>query len=180
MVGSVPLVASERAALTPETQHDDKQSRYRWTILALLFFATTINYVDRQVLGVLAPDLQRIIGWNEFQYSQIVVAFQAAYALGLLVMGGLIDRVGTRIGYAVAIAMWSLAAMSHSLVNSALGFGFVRFLLGLGESGNFPAAIKTVAEWFPRRERSLATGIFNSGSNIGAIAAPLAAPWIAV
>jgi ACS family hexuronate transporter-like MFS transporter len=154
--------------------------RYRWRICALLFFATTINYMDRQVLGVLAPDLQKIIGWNELQYGYIVAAFQAAYAIGLLLAGGFIDRVGTRIGYAVAIAFWSLAAMSHSLVRSALGFGLVRFLLGLGESGNFPAAIKTVAEWFPRKERSFATGIFNSGSNIGAIAAPLAVPWIAV
>jgi ACS family hexuronate transporter-like MFS transporter len=145
-----------------------------------LFFATTINYIDRQVLGVLAPDLQRTIGWNELQYSYIVVAFQAAYALGLLMVGGFIDRVGTRIGYAVAITIWSLAAMSHSLVQSALGFGFVRFLLGLGESGNFPAAIKTVAEWFPRKERALATGIFNSGSNVGAIVAPLVVPLIAV
>jgi ACS family hexuronate transporter-like MFS transporter len=154
--------------------------RYRWRICALLFFATTINYMDRQVLGVLAPDLQRIIGWNELQYSYIVDAFQAAYALGLLLVGGFIDRVGTRIGYAVAITLWSLSAMCHAMVHSVLGFGFVRFLLGFGESGNFPAAIKTVAEWFPRRERSLATGIFNSGSNIGAIVAPLVVPWIAV
>ncbi len=153
---------------------------YRWRICALLFFATTINYVDRQVLGVLAPDLQRIIGWNEIEYSQIVVAFQAAYAVGLLAVGGFIDRVGTRIGYAVAIAIWSLSAMGHALVNSALGFGFARFMLGLGESGNFPAAIKTVAEWFPRKERAFATGIFNSGSNVGAIIAPLAVPLIAV
>jgi ACS family hexuronate transporter-like MFS transporter len=157
-----------------------KIGTYRWRICALLFFATTINYVDRQVLGVLAPDLQRIIGWNELQYSYIVTAFQAAYAIGLLIAGGFIDRVGTRIGYAVAIAIWSLAAMSHALVQSVLGFAFVRFLLGLGESGNFPAAIKTVAEWFPRRERALATGIFNSGSNVGAIVAPLAVPWIAL
>src|ERR1700722_20227510 len=153
---------------------------YRWRICALLFCATTINYMDRQVLGVLAPDLQRIIGWNEIQYGYIVTAFQAAYALGLLVMGGFIDRVGTRIGYAVAITIWSVSAMSHSLVHSALGFGVVRFALGLGESGNFPAAIKTVAEWFPKKERALATGIFNSGTNIGATIAPLAVPWIAV
>jgi MFS transporter, ACS family, hexuronate transporter len=155
-------------------------SRYRWRICALLFCATTINYIDRQVLGVLAPDLQRIIGWNELQYSYIVDAFQGAYALGLLGIGGFIDRVGTRVGYAVAIGIWSLSAMAHALVQSAFGFGFVRFLLGLGESGNFPAAIKTVAEWFPRKERALATGVFNSGSNIGAIIAPLAVPWIAI
>lgn len=157
-----------------------RAGRYRWRICALLFFATTINYVDRQVLGVLAPELQRIIGWNEIQYSYIVAAFQAAYALGLLVVGGLIDRIGTRIGYAIAIAVWSLSAMAHALVGSAFGFGAVRFLLGLGESGNFPAAIKTVAEWFPRKERALATGIFNSGSNIGAVVAPIVVPWIAV
>ncbi len=153
-------------------------SAYRWRICALLFFATTINYIDRQVLGVLAPYLQSIIGWNEIQYGYIVSSFQAAYAVGLLVAGGVIDRVGTRIGYAISIAIWSLAAMSHALVHSVLGFAAARFALGLGEAGNFPAAIKTVAEWFPRKERTLATGIFNSGSNVGAIVAPLVVPWI--
>jgi MFS transporter, ACS family, hexuronate transporter len=154
--------------------------RYRWRICALLFFATTINYVDRQVLGVLAPHLQIVIGWNEIQYGYIVTAFQAAYAIGLLVVGGIIDRVGTRIGYAISIGIWSLAAMSHALVHTALGFGIARFFLGFGESGNFPAAVKTVAEWFPRKERTLSTGIFNAGSNVGAIVAPLTVPWIAV
>jgi len=144
----------------------------------LLFFATTINYVDRQVLGVLAPYLQPIIGWNEIQYGYIVTSFQAAYAVGLLIAGGVIDRLGTRIGYAIAISIWSLAAMSHALVRTVIGFAIARFALGLGEAGNFPAAIKTVAEWFPRKERALATGIFNSGSNVGAIVAPLAVPWI--
>jgi MFS transporter, ACS family, aldohexuronate transporter len=153
---------------------------YRWTICALLFFATTINYVDRQVFGLLTPLLQTKIGWNEIQYGYIVASFQAAYAIGLLLMGGVIDRIGTRLGYAAAIAIWSLSAMAHALVHSALGFGVVRFFLGLGESGNFPAAIKTVAEWFPKKERALATGIFNSGTNIGAIIAPLVVPWIAV
>ena len=153
---------------------------YRWRICALLFFATTINYIDRQVLGVLAPYLQPIIGWNEIQYGYIVASFQAAYALGLLAVGGVIDRLGTRIGYAIAISIWSLAAMSHALVHSVLGFATARFILGFGEAGNFPSAIKTVAEWFPRRERALATGIFNSGSNIGAIVAPLTVPWITV
>jgi MFS transporter, ACS family, hexuronate transporter len=151
---------------------------YRWRICALLFFATTINYVDRQVLGVLAPYLQSIIGWNEIQYGYIVSSFQAAYAVGLLVAGGVIDRLGTRIGYAIAISIWSMAAMSHALVQSVIGFAAARFALGLGEAGNFPAAIKTVAEWFPRKERALATGIFNSGSNVGAIVAPLVVPWI--
>ena len=154
--------------------------RFRWRICALLFAATTINYVDRGVLGVLAPDLGHIIGWNELQYSYIVDAFQGAYAIGMLCAGAVIDRLGTRIGYALAICIWSLAAMSHALVSSVLGFAVARFLLGLGESGNFPAAIKTVAEWFPRRERALATGLFNAGANIGAIVAPLAVPWVAV
>ena len=154
--------------------------RYRWRICALLFCATTINYVDRQVLGVLAPQLQSIIGWNEIQYGYIVTAFQAAYALGLLGVGRFIDRFGTRVGYAVAIGVWSLAAMGHALVHTALGFGIARFVLGLGESGNFPAALKAVSEWFPRKERTLATGIFNAGSNVGAIVAPLMVPWIAV
>jgi ACS family hexuronate transporter-like MFS transporter len=153
-------------------------SGYRWRICALLFLATTINYVDRQVLGVLAPYLQPIIGWNEIEYGYIVTSFQAAYAVGLLIAGGVIDRLGARIGYAIAISIWSLAAMSHALVNSVIGFAAARFALGLGEAGNFPAAIKTVAEWFPRKERALATGIFNSGSNVGAIVAPLAVPWI--
>jgi len=154
--------------------------RYRWRICALLFAATTLNYVDRQVLGVLAPDLTHRFGWSELDYSNIVTAFQAAYAIGLVSAGALIDKLGTRIGYAVAICLWSVAAMSHALAGSVLGFAAARFLLGLGEAGNFPAAIKTVAEWFPRRERAFATGIFNSGSNVGAILAPLAVPVVAV
>jgi ACS family hexuronate transporter-like MFS transporter len=152
---------------------------YRWRICALLFAATTINYIDRQVLGVLAPDLGRIIGWNEIEYGYIVTAFQAAYAIGLIGAGAVIDRLGTRIGYALAICIWSVAAMSHALVRTALGFGVARFLLGLGEAGNFPAAIKTVAEWFPRRDRALATGIFNAGTNVGAILAALIVPFVA-
>ncbi|HEV7715159.1 MAG TPA: MFS transporter [Steroidobacteraceae bacterium] len=154
--------------------------RYRWRICALLFAATTLNYIDRQVLGVLAPDLGRQFGWSEIQYGYIVTAFQAAYAIGLLCAGAIIDRLGTRIGYAIAICVWSVAAMSHALAASVLGFAAARFLLGLGEAGNFPAAIKTVAEWFPRRERALATGIFNAGSNVGAILAPLAVPVVAL
>src|SRR5438094_714776 len=154
--------------------------RVRWTVCALLFAATTINYIDRQVLGILAPDLQQQIGWNELQYGYIVSAFQAAYALGLAFAGRLMDKLGTRIGYALAVAVWSVAAMTHGLATSAVTFGAARFGLGLGESGNFPAAIKTVAEWFPKSERALATGIFNSGTNIGAIIAPLVVPWIAL
>lgn len=153
---------------------------YRWRICALLLAATTINYIDRQVLGVLAPFLQDEIGWNEIEYGYIVTAFQAAYAIGLLCAGAIIDKLGTRIGYAIAISIWSIAAMSHALVASVVGFALARFMLGLGEAGNFPAAIKTVAEWFPRRERALATGIFNSGSNIGAVVAPLTVPIVAV
>jgi ACS family hexuronate transporter-like MFS transporter len=158
----------------------EKAGHYRWTICAMVFFATTINYVDRQVLGLLNPLLQTTIGWNNIEYGYIVDAFMAAYAIGLLVMGRFVDRVGTRIGYAVSIGIWSVAAMSHALVRTVLGFGMARFALGFGESGNFPAGIKTVAEWFPRKERALATGIFNCGTNVGATIAPLVVPWIAI
>ena len=154
--------------------------RYRWRICALLFFITTLNYMDRQVLGVLAPQLERVIGWNEIQYGNIVTAFQGAYAVGLLLAGRFIDRAGTRIGYAAAITVWSFATIGHSFARTVAAFALARFALGLAEAANFPAAIKTVAEWFPKRERALATGIFNSGANIGAIVAPALAPWIAV
>lgn len=160
--------------------HARAGGNYRWGICALLFFATTINYMDRQVLGLLAPDLQKIFHWNEIQYGYIVTTFQTTYALGLLLMGGFMDRVGTRLGYAISISIWSIAAMGHALANSVLGFAVARGLLGLGESGNFPAAIKTVTEWFPKKERALATGVFNSGTNVGAIVAPLTVPWIAL
>jgi MFS transporter, ACS family, hexuronate transporter len=157
-----------------------KIGRYRWRICALLFFVTTLNYMDRQVLGVLAPELQRVIGWNEIDYGNIVAVFQAAYAGGLLLAGSFIDRVGTRAGYAAAIALWSLATLGHAAARTVLAFAAARFLLGISEAANFPAAIKTVAEWFPKKERALATGIFNSGANVGAIAAPAIVPWIAV
>ena len=150
--------------------------RYRWRICALLFAATTLNYIDRQVLGVLAPFLGRAYGWSELDYSYIVDAFQGAYAVGLVFAGAVIDRIGTRVGYALAIAIWSLAAMSHALARSVVGFATARLMLGLGEAGNFPAAVKTVAEWFEPQERAFATGLFNAGSNIGAIVAPLAVP----
>jgi ACS family hexuronate transporter-like MFS transporter len=154
--------------------------RYRWVICGLLFFATTVNYIDRQVLGILSKDLQRAFSWTEVDYGNIVAAFNAAYALGLLLAGRLMDRFGTKIGYSVALIFWSLAAMAHALARSAFGFGAARAALGLGEAGNFPAAIKTVAEWFPKRERAFATGIFNAGTNVGAIVAPLTVPWIAL
>jgi ACS family hexuronate transporter-like MFS transporter len=144
----------------------------------MLFFATSINYVDRQVLGLLAPTLQHSIGWTEAQYGYIVGAFQLAYAIGLVAAGRMVDRLGSRIGFALIMGFWSLASMGHALAASAFGFGIARFFLGLGEAGSFPAAVKTTAEWFPQRERSLATGIFNSGANIGAILAPALVPWI--
>lgn len=154
--------------------------RWRWVICALLFLATTVNYIDRQVLGILAPELQKTIGWSEVEYGYIVTSFQAAYALGMLLSGRLLDVVGIRNGFALALIFWSLAAMAHALARSAFGFGVARFALGLGESANFPASIKTVAEWFPRSERAFATGIFNAGTNIGAVIAPLIVPWIAL
>jgi ACS family hexuronate transporter-like MFS transporter len=154
--------------------------RYRWVICALLFFATTINYMDRQVLGILAPTLQKDIGWSEAQYGAIVSWFTLAYAFGYLGAGGLMDKLGTRIGFAISVFIWSLAAMGHALARSVAGFGVARAALGVGESGNFPASIKTVAEWFPVRERAFATGIFNAGSNIGAVVTPLVVPWIAL
>ena len=153
--------------------------RYRWVICALLFFATTVNYVDRQVLGILSKDLKLAIGWTEVDYGNIVAAFNAAYAFGLLLAGRLMDRIGTRAGYALAIIWWSIAAMGHALARTPFGFGVARAALGIGEAGNFPAAIKTVAEWFPKKERAFATGLFNAGSNVGAIVAPLTVPWIA-
>jgi ACS family hexuronate transporter-like MFS transporter len=180
---SAPAIAKTDADATSATVRTGANAEpighYRWTICALLFVATTINYIDRAVLGILAPTLQKTIGWNEAQYGYIVMAFMTAYAIGILLIGGFIDRVGTRVGYAVAVGVWSLSAMGHSLVRSAMGFGFARFMLGLGESGNFPAGIKTVAEWFPKKERALATGIFNCGTNMGATIAPLVVPVIA-
>jgi MFS transporter, ACS family, hexuronate transporter len=174
-----------------------KTRYYRWYICGLLFFATTINYVDRQVLGILKGTLQGEFGWSEIDYSNIVFAFQLAYAIGLLIAGRLMDRLGTKIGYAVAIVVWSLAAIAHAEATvfgpamsgvlamvglaatpSVAGFMTARFALGFGEAGNFPAAIKATAEWFPKKERAFATGIFNSGTNVGALLTPLAVPWI--
>lgn len=153
---------------------------YRWVICALLFIATTCNYVDRQILGILAPTLQREIGWSELEYGYIVTAFQAAYAIGLLGCGWFIDKVGTKWGLSLAVALWSIACAAHGLASSVTHFAIARFGLGLAEAGNFPASIKSVAEWFPKRERAFAIGIFNSGSNVGAILTPLLVPVLVV
>jgi ACS family hexuronate transporter-like MFS transporter len=160
-------------------QQQEAIGRYRWTICALVFFATTINYLDRAVISLLKNDLEKEFQWTETDYSNIVIAFQLSYAIGMLFVGGLIDKLGTKTGYAISILAWSFAAMGHALVKSTLGFVIARSALGVSEAGNFPAAIKTTAEWFPKKERALATGIFNSGSNIGAITAPLTVPFIA-
>ncbi len=152
----------------------------RWTIVALLFFATTISYVDRQVLGILAPTLQRALRWSERDYGAIVSWFSFAYGFGLLVMGRVLDVIGTKRGFSISIVVWSAAAMATARATTATGFGMTRALLGLGEAGNFPASLKAISEWFPRRERALAVGIFNAGSNVGAIVAPLTVPAIAI
>ena len=154
-------------------------SHYRWTVCALLFFATTISYIDRQVLSMLAKTLQTHIGWTDMQYGQITMAFSIAYATGLLLAGWLLDKFGTRIGFAIAVGLWSVAAMMHAAATTAFTFGMARVLLGFGEAANFPACIKTVAEWFPKRQRGLATGIFNSGANVGATITILVVPWMA-
>jgi len=153
-------------------------SHLRWTVCALLFFATTINYVDRQVLSLLAKTLEVSIGWDNIQYSNITTAFTIAYGLGLLCAGRVLDKIGTRLGFSIAVVVWSLAAMIHGAATTAFTFGAARALLGLGEAANFPACIKTLAEWFPKKERALAAGIFNSGSNIGATAAILTVPFL--
>jgi ACS family hexuronate transporter-like MFS transporter len=166
------------AEVAEESSNGGRIGRVRWTICAMLFAATSINYMDRQVIAILKPTLEHSIGLTELGYGYIVDCFQIAYAIGLLAAGRFVDRVGTRIGYMFIMATWSLAAMSHALANTVFEFCIARFSLGIGESGNFPAAIKTVAEWFPQTERSLAIGIFNSGSNVGAILAPLLIPWV--
>lgn len=175
---NAPALAPELAR--PNPQIHSLVGKFRWVICAVLFFGITKNYMDRQVLGVLKTTLQHDFGWNEIDYSNLVFAFQAAYALGMLLVGRFIDGVGTRIGYGLAVIFWSVASMAHALCGSLLTFGIARAALGLGESGAFPASIKTVAEWFPRKERALATGIFNAGSNVGAIVTPLVVPWITI
>lgn len=152
--------------------------RFRWVICALLLFGVTKNYMDRQVLGVLKTTLQHDLGWNEIDYSNLVFAFQAAYALGLLFVGRVADRLGTRWSYSAIMVVWSAASMAHALAQSLSQFIAARFALGLGEGGVFPVSIKAVAEWFPKRERALATGIFNAGTSMGAVVTPLIVPWI--
>ncbi|MBC7422026.1 MAG: MFS transporter [Ferruginibacter sp.] len=155
--------------------------RYRWTICSLVFFATTINYLDRAVISLLKPTLTVAFNWTDSSsYANIELAFKASYAIGMLGVGRVIDKMGTKIGYALATVLWSISAAAHALATGTIGFMVARAFLGITESGNFPAAIKTTAEWFPKRERAFATGIFNSGSNVGAIIAPLTVPWIAI
>lgn len=172
--------ASVTSATSAVEATGTRVGRCRWMICALLFFAATLNYLDRQVIATLKPTLTGQLGWTEIDYSNIVFAFQLAYAIALIVAGRAMDRLGTRKGFSLAVVFWSVAAMAHALVSSVLGFIVVRFALGLGEAANFPAAIKTVAEWFPKKERALATGIFNAGTNVGIIIAALTVPWIAL
>jgi ACS family hexuronate transporter-like MFS transporter len=159
---------------------DTNLGKYRWTICSLIFFATTINYLDRAVISLLKSSLTSEFKWNDGDYTNIEIAFKVSYAFGMLGAGRLIDKLGTKIGYLLSTMLWSIAAVAHAFSNSTLGFGVARSALGITEAGNFPAAIKTVAEWFPKKERALATGIFNSGTNVGAIIAPLTVPWISI
>jgi ACS family hexuronate transporter-like MFS transporter len=156
----------------------EKIGNYRWIIVFLLFTATTINYLDRQIIGLLKPILEKEFVWSETDFARIVMAFTAAYAVGLLIFGWLIDKIGTRKGYSITIVFWSIAGMLHAVARSVTGFGLARVGLGLGEAGNYPAAVKTVAEWFPQKERALATGLFNAGTSVGVVVALLLVPWI--
>jgi ACS family hexuronate transporter-like MFS transporter len=174
---SATAIGAEVAGGGPE-QTGRGVGRYRWVICGLVFLATTINYMDRQVIGILAPYLTDIFQWSEVDYSNIVAAFSFAYAFGYLLMGRFMDWVGVRLGYTVSIVGWSLAAMAHAFARTVPGFMVARAALGITEGGNFPAAIKTVAEWFPKKERAFATGIFNAGTNVGAVLAPILVPWI--
>jgi len=160
-----------------ETQH--QLGKYRWTICALVFFATTVNYLDRSVISLLKSTLSQELKWNDGDYADIEIAFKLMYALGMLGAGRVIDKLGSKLGYFFSVLFWSFAAVGHAFVQSTFGFIVARATLGITESGNFPAAIKSIAEWFPKKERALATGIFNSGANIGAIVAPLSVPFIA-
>lgn len=154
------------------------KNKYRWVVVVLLFFATTINYLDRQLIGLLKPILEKEFNWSETDFARIIMAFTASYAIGLLISGRLIDKIGSRIGYAVFIVIWSIAGMLHAFARSAFGFGIARLGLGIGEAGNFPAAMKSVAEWFPKKERALATGLFNAGTSVGVVVSLLIVPLI--
>ena len=169
---------SSRVQAPSGTTSGFKLRHLRWYICGLLFLATTINYIDRQTIAVLKPHLQVLQHWSESDYGWIVFAFQLAYAMMMLVSGKVMDRLGTRLGFALAMVWWSLAAMAHAFARSAFQFGIARFFLGAGEAGNFPASIKSIAEWFPKRERALATGIFNGGTNIGAWVGPWMVAWL--
>ena len=155
------------------------KGKYRYTILGLLFLATTINYIDRQIIGLLKPTLEKEFQWTEQDYANIVFWFQVMYAIGYLLSGRFVDKVGAKIGYGIAVLLWSLAAMAHALVKSTIGFNVVRGALGFSEGGNFPAAIKAIAEWFPAKERSLASGFMISGTTVGPILAPGIVLWLA-
>lgn len=168
------------AAIEMNTGIQTKIGRYRWTICSLVFYATTINYLDRQVISLLKPTLEKEFLWTESDYSNIVVSFQFAYALGMVGAGRFIDKIGTKIGYALTLTLWSIASILHAFATGTVSFAVFRAFLGVTEAGNFPAAFKTVAEWFPKRERAFAGGIFNSGTNVGAILAPLLVPWLAI
>src|SRR5947208_1225898 len=173
-------VAEAKPAETLKTKAASRIGYFRWIICALLLFGTTKNYMDRNVLGVLKETLQHTLGWSEVDYGNLTVVFQAGYALGMLVVGWIIDRLGTRLGYALAMIFWSLASMGTALCKSLASFGLAHCILGLGEAAIFPASIKAVAEWFPKKERALATGIFNAGTNVGAMLAPVAVAWISL
>ncbi|TZG27325.1 MFS transporter [Sphingomonas montanisoli] len=166
--------------MVTQTAEIPKVGRYRWVVVWLLFAATAINYVDRQMIGVLKPTLSAELGWTETDYGNIVFWFQAAYAVGYISFGRIVDVIGARLGYAVAVTIWTVAHVAHGGVHSVLQFALVRSGLGVGESGNFPAGIKAVTEWFPQKERAFAIGLFNAGANIGAIITPLLVPWLTI
>lgn len=170
--GTAPRLVPPAETARRETPRGRPIANLRWYICGLLFFATTINYVDRQVLSLLKPVLEKDLGWSESTYGWIVFAFQLSYAAAMPLAGRAVDYLGTRLGYLVCISLWSVAAAAHALATGAVGFGMARFALGFGESANFPAALKTLSDWFPRRERAFATGVFNSGANVGALITP--------